>query len=59
MIQTHLDQLKSKVIPILKSAGVTRSSIFGSMARGDDRNDIDIDILIDFPKEKVFLILLS
>jgi len=47
-----IDQIKSKAIPILKQAGVTRSSVFGSTARGDDRPDSDIDMLVDFPKGK-------
>lgn len=47
--------IKRKVIPILKEAGVTRSSIFGSYARGDVRKDSDIDILIDPPKKMSLL----
>lgn len=47
-----LQTIREKVVPILKKAGVTHSSIFGSTARGDNRPDSDIDILIDFPKSK-------
>lgn len=47
-----LEQIKIKAVPILKKAGVTRSSIFGSYVRGEARNDSDIDILIDFPRGK-------
>jgi uncharacterized protein len=61
MKQTNLDHLNNnpvlqkiaqKVIPILKGAGVKRASIFGSFVRGDNRKDSDVDLLIDFPKEK-------
>lgn len=34
--------------------GVTSLSIFGSVARGDNRSDSDIDILVDMPP-KIFI----
>jgi predicted nucleotidyltransferase len=34
---------------ILRSHGVTKPEIFGSTARGDDREGSDVDILVDFP----------
>jgi len=52
MTKTNLDQIKNKAIPILKEAGVTRSSLFGSYVRGEEREDSDIDMLIEFPKGK-------
>lgn len=33
---------------ILRRHGVTNPEIFGSAARGDDREDSDIDLLVDF-----------
>lgn len=63
-MKTSLDQIKNKqslraialkAIPILKEAGVTRSSIFGSYVRGEEREDSDIDILIEFTKGKSLL----
>lgn len=51
-MKADLEQIKKKALPILKAAGVTRSSIFGSYVRGDNRKDSDIDILVDFPKGK-------
>lgn len=44
-----LDQIKEKAVPILKAAGVTRSSLFGSYVRGEQNQDSDIDILVDLP----------
>lgn len=44
--------IKKKVLPILKETGVTRSSIFGSYIRGEDRKDSDIDMLVELPKGK-------
>ena len=52
MQQLTVDQIKQKVIPILKEAGVKRSSLFGSYARGDNQEDSDIDILVEFPMGK-------
>lgn len=52
MTKANLDQIKSKVLPILKEAGITRSAIFGSYVRGDNKKDSDIDILVDFPRGK-------
>lgn len=49
-MKTNLDLIKKKALPILKKAGVTRSSIFGSYAHREHRNDSDIDILVEVPK---------
>ncbi len=49
---SNLDLIKQKAVPILKEAGVTRSSIFGSYVRGEERENSDIDILVDFPEGK-------
>lgn len=50
MKQTVLEEIKNKVIPILKENGVTRAAIFGSMARGEQTPKSDIDILVNLPK---------
>lgn len=52
MTQASLDVIKNKALPILKEAGVTRSSLFGSYVRGEEGEGSDIDILVDFPKDK-------
>lgn len=42
-------------LPYLKKEyGVTGLCLFGSVARGDNRSDSDIDILVDMPP-KIFL----
>lgn len=48
---SDLENIKKKAPPILKEAGVTRSSIFGSYVRGEAKETSDIDILIDAPKK--------
>lgn len=50
MKQAILEEIKNKVIPILKENGVTRAAIFGSMARGEQTQKSDIDILVNLPK---------
>lgn len=51
----ELEQLKNKAVPVLKKAGVNRSSFFGSVARGEERPDSDVDILIEFQGKKTLL----
>lgn len=38
-------------MPILKKAGVLKSAIFGSVARGEADESSDVDILVDLPPE--------
>lgn len=52
MTNTTLNQIKEKALPILQEAGVTRSAIFGSYVRGEEKSDSDIDMLVDFPRGK-------
>ncbi len=41
---------KEKIIKILKENGVKRAGIFGSYARGEQKKNSDIDILIEPPR---------
>lgn len=34
--------------PALRARGIRRAAVFGSVARGDERPDSDIDIMIEF-----------
>jgi predicted nucleotidyltransferase len=46
-----IDQkILDKTIPILKSHGVARASIFGSFVRGEETSQSDIDLLIQPPR---------
>ncbi len=51
-MQLTLDQIKQKIVPILKEAGITRSALFGSYVRGEENEKSDVDILVDYPNEK-------
>jgi len=55
----NVQQIKQKAIPLLKEAGVTRSSLFGSYARGDFTEKSDIDLLVEFPRGKSLLDLIG
>lgn len=50
MTQASLNEIKEKALPVLKKAGVTRSSLFGSYVRGEEKEDSDIDMLIEIPR---------
>ena len=49
-MKSDIEQIKRKALPVLKKAGVSRSSIFGSYVRGENKKSSDIDILIEPPK---------
>ena len=50
MKKDKLKILKDKIIKILKKNKVTKAGIFGSYARGEEKKNSDIDILIQPPK---------
>ncbi len=45
-----LKELIPKIIKVLKKNNVKKAGIFGSYARGEEKKDSDIDILIEPPK---------
>ena len=47
-----LQELKKRILPILKCRGIIKAGIFGSIVRGEYRAGSDIDILIEFKKGK-------
>lgn len=50
--QIRIEEIKNKILPILKQAGVKKSSLFGSYVRGEQTKSSDIDILVELPKGK-------
>lgn len=42
-------QVIAKIRPILVRHGVTKAQLFGSIARGDDNPDSDVDVLVQMP----------
>ena len=54
-MNNNLDEIKKKALPLLINAGVIRSSIFGSYARGENDIESDIDMLVELPTGKTLL----
>ena len=46
-----IQQIKKKIIPILKRYGVKKAAIFGSFVRGEAKKNSDIDILVEIKKD--------
>jgi len=55
MMSLELEGLKNKIIPILQRNDVKRAAVFGSFVRGEQKEDSDIDILVEFKGEKSLL----
>ncbi len=57
--EQNTEELKKKLLPVLKRHQVSRAGIFGSTAEGTTRETSDIDLLIEFIGEKSLLDLVS
>ncbi|MCK4730476.1 MAG: nucleotidyltransferase domain-containing protein, partial [Candidatus Aenigmarchaeota archaeon] len=53
--KNQLKQLKPKIVKILTKNHVVRAGIFGSYARGEQKKNSDIDILIEVKAKKFSL----
>ncbi len=42
--------IQNKLKPIFESYGITYAAVFGSVSRGEDRPDSDVDILVKLGK---------
>ena len=49
-----IEKIKKKIVKILKKNKVTKAGIFGSYARGEQKKDSDIDILVKTSKPMGF-----
>jgi hypothetical protein len=45
-----ITDIKNKLQPIFESYSITYAALFGSVSRGDDRPDSDVDILVKLGK---------
>lgn len=43
----NLDELREKILPILLPWGVRRVALFGSVVRGENSPESDVDILVE------------
>jgi predicted nucleotidyltransferase len=39
--------IQNRILPILREHGVRRAGVFGSRARGEERPDSDLDLLVE------------
>lgn len=51
-MKTHIEEIRRKILPVLKRYDVIRAAMFGSFARGETGEESDIDILVEFRGEK-------
>ena len=51
----NIEEIREKILPILKKYKVKRAGIFGSMARNEETEKSDIDILVELPDEASLL----
>ena len=55
----EIEKIKKKIIPVLKEFKVTKSGIFGSYARGEQKKNSDLDILIKIHNDAGLLTLIG
>jgi len=55
MVNMEAEEIRNKVVLLLKRYDVKRAAFFGSFVRGEHRGDSDIDILVEFEGEKSLL----
>ena len=46
----NIANIQKKISPVLSEYGITYAGVFGSVARGEDRPESDIDILVRLKK---------
>ena len=47
----NIENIKKKILPVLKKHGIRKAAICGSFARGEESEDSDIDILVEIPED--------
>jgi len=55
----HKEEIKARLIPLLKKNGVVKSAFFGSLVSGEATEKSDIDLLVQFRKERSLLDLIG
>ncbi|MFA5019897.1 MAG: nucleotidyltransferase family protein [Candidatus Pacearchaeota archaeon] len=55
-INKEIENIKSKIVPVLKKNKVTKAGIFGSYSRGEQRKDSDIDIVVNIEDKNMSLL---
>ena len=50
LIYMTIEEIKNKLTPVLEEYEIEYAGVFGSIARGDDRPESDVDLLVKFRK---------
>jgi predicted nucleotidyltransferase len=58
-LNKYFEEIKDKIVPVLKRHDVVRAALFGSFVRGEAKKGSDIDILVEFKGEKSLLDLVA
>lgn len=51
----RLDEIKEKLVGVLKKYRVKRAALFGSIVRGESTGESDIDLLVEFEGRRSLL----
>lgn len=51
----EISEIKKTMAPVLQKYGIKRAGIFGSYARGEQRPDSDVDLLVSFGEKPLSL----
>jgi len=54
-MEAHIEEIKQKILPILRRHGVAKAAVFGSFVRGENKEGSDLDLLVEFEGEKSLL----
>jgi len=49
-VNKNLEKLRKTIVKVLKKYNVKKAGIFGSYVRGEQKNNSDIDIIIEYPR---------
>jgi len=49
-IRKLVEEKRTEILRVVEKYGATNLRIFGSAARGEDKEDSDVDFLVDLPK---------
>jgi predicted nucleotidyltransferase len=52
----NIEEIREKILPVLRKYDVTRAGLFGSIVRGEAREDSDVDILVEIDRDDISLL---
>lgn len=56
-INISIDEIKSKIVPILNRYGVRKAAFSGSLVRSEETEKSDLDLLVELPEKASLLAL--